>query len=233
MSSCEPHQPSKSAVRRAGSKIRRWSAGEATREEYEASIAVVEQYRALHTLPLVKVNNGLRRFCASLQIEGQVTQRLKKEATIVSKLTRESGLDLSRMQDIGGCRVVVKDHETLRRLESRICSSWSTRLVRTSDYIAEPRASGYRAVHLVVRWDERAIEIQLRTETMHAWAQTVEMISESKRTNFKQDGDHLVQDFMALMSKFDAYLEQLGPPLTQAELDKLHTMGEQVTAFLS
>lgn len=142
--------PSKSAVRRAGSTIRAFQRGEADLPEMFEALTTLEQHRARHGVPLVKVNNGLRRFCRSLDIEGEVTQRLKKVPTIFSKLTREPGLDLSRMQDIGGCRVVVQDVQELRRLEARIRDIWSHRVKRTSDYVAHPRTSGYRALHVVV-----------------------------------------------------------------------------------
>ena len=46
--------------------------------------------------------------------------------------------------------------------------------MNVSDYISSPRASGYRAVHLVVTYDGRCVEIQLRTRLMHEWAVAVE-----------------------------------------------------------
>jgi hypothetical protein len=40
--------------------------------------------------------------------------------------------------------------------------------------VSNPRSTGYRAVHAIVQYDGRRIEIQLRTRTMHEWAFTVE-----------------------------------------------------------
>lgn len=40
--------------------------------------------------------------------------------------------------------------------------------------LAEPAASGYRALHVVVERDGRLIEIQLRTPGEHEWAEAVE-----------------------------------------------------------
>ena len=224
--------PSKSAVRRAGSTIRAFQRGEADLPEMFDALSVLEAHRARHGTPLVKVNNGLRRFCRSLGVQGEVTQRLKKVPTIFGKLTREPGLDLSRMQDIGGCRVVVSNVDDLRRLERRICGSWAGRLRRTSDYVTTPRESGYRAVHLVVEWDGCLIEIQLRTPAMHAWAQLVERISGLTNVNHKQDGTHPVQRYLALLSKVDAFREGLGEPPTQDDLDSLISLGEEAMQSL-
>lgn len=65
-------------------------------------------------------NNGLRHRARSLGIDAEVTQRLKRSQTILDKLRREPTLDLSRMQDVGGCRAVVETKDDLRRLEARI-----------------------------------------------------------------------------------------------------------------
>lgn len=198
----------------------------------ESALTVIEEHRARHALPLVKVNNGLRRFCRSLEIDGEVTQRLKKVPTITDKLIRESGLDLSRMQDIGGCRVVVSDVQQLRLLEARIRKTWRDRIKRSSDYVSEPRESGYRAVHVVVEWDSCLVEIQLRTPPMHAWAQLVERLSGMTRTNHKQDGTSILQRYLAVVSRIDAFAEGLAPEPSQEDLDSLVYLGEEAMRVL-
>lgn len=143
------------------------------------------------------MNNGLRKFCRRLELEFEVTQRLKKTATIEAKLTDyESKLDLSRMQDIGGCRVVLPDIASVRILEHQIQDTWAHRICRTYDYIETPRSSGYRSLHLIVEWDERMIEVQTRTTSMHTWAETVEAFNSALGENFKHDGDHVVQRYL-------------------------------------
>ena len=44
------------------------------------------------------------------------------------------------------------------------------------------------------------IEIQLRTQRMHLWAELVESLSGLLGTNYKQDGDSLVQDYARQLS---------------------------------
>lgn len=62
--------------------------------------------------------------------------------------------------------------------------------------------------------DERRIEVQLRTRVMHEWAITVERLGGNLGQNFKQDGDSVVQRFMAAVSEAMA-IEERGqePPL--------------------
>ncbi len=154
----------------------------------------MESWRRAHALPLVTANNGLRSRARTIEVAAEVTQRLKRSQTILDKLKREPTLDLSRMQDIGGCRAVVETKSELRRLEQRIVSSL-TPLTHT-DYVANPRESGYRGVHVVVAYHGRSIEIQLRTQSMHAWALATERYSQLTGENLKRDGMHPVQEFL-------------------------------------
>ncbi|RRC95722.1 hypothetical protein [Schaalia canis] len=62
----------------------------------------------------------------------------------------------------------------------------------------EPRASGYRAIHLIVKQDGFLIEVQLRTQTTHQWASDAEAFSALFGENYKQDGDSVIQEFLRL-----------------------------------
>ena len=201
MSNDELHV-SKSAVRRAGSTLRRFAREEATDAEADEALGVIDAYRRSFSDPLnaVAALGGILRESG---IQGEVSQRLKRMLTIAQKIVvRESGLDLSRMQDIGGCRVVLDSDDVadLRRLEGLVRDHWGDGCKRSSNYVDRPRESGYRAIHIVVVQDGRMIEIQLRTQRMHLWAELVESLSGVLGTNYKQDGDSLVQDFARQLS---------------------------------
>lgn len=188
--------PSKGQVKRAGSTLRKSMRGELVQpEKWVNALQTLEEWRRAHATPLVTANNGLRSRARTAEVPAEVTQRLKRMQTILDKLQREPNLDLSRMQDIGGCRAVVADLDDLRRLESRVTDR--LKVLRYSDYVVQPRLSGYRGVHVVVEYGERAIEIQLRTGWMHEWALSSEYYSGLLGENLKQDGNHPVQRFLA------------------------------------
>ena len=114
---------------------------------------------------------------------------------------------------------------------------WGDGCKRSSNYVDRPRESGYRAIHIVVVQDGRMIEIQLRTQRMHLWAELVESLSGVLGTNYKQDGDSLVQDYARQLSlvmqavergeiigeddqlKFDDLTKKLQTMLAQIEED--------------
>lgn len=113
--------PSKSQVKKAGSTLRKYLRGDLEDPDaFSDAQEVMEAWRRAHYVPLLSANNGLRSRARTAGVAAEVTQRLKRRQTILEKLQREPTLDLSRMQDIGGCRAVVTDMEDLRRLEARL-----------------------------------------------------------------------------------------------------------------
>lgn|GEM_PF-818915 len=225
MNTGTPQPPSKSALRKAGSIMRKYLRNEATLEEFQGAIRTMQAHRSRFNRPMVDLNTELRSLASDLSIEASVTQRLKREATILEKLCiREPGLDFSRMQDIGGLRVVVDSLANLIRYDSALCDRWSDRIVDRRDYISCPRDSGYRAIHVVVSESGLHLEVQLRSRRMHAWAQMVEGFSGQLGENFKQDsGDHVIQRFARVLSELYAHEDEgtTPPAHLSAEFESL------------
>ena len=81
---------------------------------------------------------------------------------------------------------------------------------------------------MIVGYDGRQIEVQLRTRVMHDWAITVERLSSRVGENLKGDGDHAVQAFLAAASEVMA-LEEHGRIVdssTIAEMNRLRAIAE-------
>ena len=91
-------------------------------------------------------------------------------------------MNLARMQDIGGLRAVVESVSVAERVRTDyLKSQFAHELVADTDYIAKPKASGYRGFHLVYKYSGRdtdaydglQVELQIRTKVQHAWATAV------------------------------------------------------------
>jgi len=95
-------------------------------------------------------------------------------------------MSLSRMHDLGGCRAVLRDQAAVDQVLARLREQrrWEL-LPRTWDYVSQPKPDGYRAKHVVARNDGVLIEIQLRTELQHTWAELVERLDRSLGTRLK------------------------------------------------
>jgi putative GTP pyrophosphokinase len=172
---------SNTAVNRAGQLLRNWVENAPSpdpfsewTDEHNDAIDLVSQYRASVQRPLASVTVSVRQFVQRESSAVVVAQRLKRLPQIIWKLARFPGMQLARMQDVGGCRAILPGGRpevagVLRRMQR---NSWDIRAIR--DYVAEPKSTGYRAVHVVVMRSGRLIEIQLRSPGQHAWAESVE-----------------------------------------------------------
>jgi GTP pyrophosphokinase len=137
------------------------------------SVMDVVAYRQTFQSPLKKVTVGTRQFVRRDSNSVIVAQRLKRLPQIISKLARFPGMRLSQMEDVGGCRAILEGGASeVAAVLRRIRRNWE--IAAVNDYVAVPKPTGYRAVHVVVLRDERPIEIQLRTPGQHDWAEAVE-----------------------------------------------------------
>jgi len=211
-------QPTKEEVNRAGRLIAELLAAfkaddSETLERLEgdelprldSAVAVIEWWRGLHAKPLTSLSANLRHY---LKEQGPVvvTQRLKRAPTMIDKLLREPTMNLTQMADIGGCRALLADQDKVYAVAARLRRNWD--VTRTRDYAAEPKDSGYRAVHLIVRRKGRLIEVQLRTPLQDAWANQVEEDSRRVGRNFKGgEGQQEVHDYYAVVSELLALRE--------------------------
>lgn len=157
----------------------------ATHEEIDQALDAVGNWRAIHAFPLNTFQMRLRLSATRVYKNAIVAQRLKRLSSIEFKLGRFPSMRLSRMQDIGGCRAVVRTPAEVRRLAQDYKSTRiKHRLVGEKDYIAAPKDSGYRGIHLIYRYhSDRTgtyngllIELQIRSLLQHAWATAVETV---------------------------------------------------------
>jgi len=109
--------------------------------------------------------------------------RLKSPDSIIGKLQRR-GIPVSleaiqqNLFDIAGVRVICNYIDDIYRIADLLVQQDDITLLRTKDYIANPKENGYRSLHLVVEVpiflsEERKlmpVEVQIRTIAMDFWA---------------------------------------------------------------
>ena len=174
---------SKERIKRAGITLFDDNASD---DEYEEALQVLNNWRSSHSYPVNTFQAGLRTKLNAMGINGIVAQRLKRIPSILAKLERFKNMSLSRMQDIGGLRAVVSTAKQVYELRDSYVekSKFEHVLVSESDYIKAPKESGYRGIHLIYRYNNRKgaakayeglqVELQIRNELQHAWATAVE-----------------------------------------------------------
>ncbi len=124
----------------------------------------------------------------------------KSTTSIADKLKRES-IRLTQIQDIAGCRIIVSDiAEQISVIQSITDLFQQATII---DRRANP-SHGYRAIHVVVKCEDKAIEIQVRTSLQHIWAETSEKFSDMIDASIKYGGGDselqgLLQEFSELI----------------------------------
>ena len=210
---------SKSRVNRAGDNVRN---GQATFED----LRVIDQWRAAHRGVLNTFQAILRTRTRGTAIV--VGQRHKRKATIFGKLNRLPDMQLARMDDVAGCRLIFQSVEDLYAFRDTFHRARFKHKRRNAldkyDYIKNPKCTGYRGVHDVYNYDVNSatgralrglmVEIQYRTNVQHAWATAVEVIGFITESQPKfQEGDQRYQHVMALASEVlaRAFENRMGP----------------------
>lgn len=108
----------------------------------------------------------------------------KSTVAIVEKLRRET-IRLTQMQDVAGCRVLVRGlFEQDNLVENALIMLGD---VDIDDKRRVP-TNGYRAVHLIVKKNGRCVEIQVRTAAQHAWATLSEKMADAFGQEIKYGG---------------------------------------------
>lgn len=200
---------SKSRVNRAGQRVRE---GTANAEDLQ----VIDEWRAAHraVLNTFKVNLIQRGRGKGIIF----AQRHKRKRTIFNKLSRFPRMNLSRMDDVAGCRLIFRSIEELYSFREHFHKARFKHKRRNADdkdkydYIKNSKASGYRGVHDVYEYDVNSVlgrplkglyvEIQYRTLVQHAWATTVEVIGfiTESQPKFRQ-GDTRYEAVMKMASE--------------------------------
>jgi ppGpp synthetase/RelA/SpoT-type nucleotidyltranferase len=96
-------------VNNAGARLASWSQEkiELSSEEVSEGIRVVDAWRQLHAEPLAWVTEKLMARLGSIAVHAVIAQRLKRMPQMIKKLARYENMNLARMQNVGGCRVVL------------------------------------------------------------------------------------------------------------------------------
>lgn len=221
----EAPQYSKSQIVKAGKNI-------STSCPDVESFKILNNWRSSHAYPLQVITSNLRRNNRN----AIVVQRLKRLDSIAGKLKKFPDMSLYRMQDLGGCRVILPDiNSVYKSIEQYKSSRIRHILKRENDYIMNPKVSGYRSYHLVYQFhsDKKSeynnhmlIEIQFRTDLQHIWATAVETMGIYTKTALKSSiGDADTLRFFSLVSSIFAYRE--GTPLVPSCPENIgDTIGE-------
>lgn len=113
----------------------------------------------------------LKSELASAGIRAEVSGRPKHIYSIWNKMQGKS-LDFSELYDVRAFRVIVDDVKSCYTVLGIVHNIWAPIPKEFDDYISRPKQNGYQSLHtVVVAEDGRALEVQIRTQDMHRFAE--------------------------------------------------------------
>lgn len=150
-----------------------------------------------------------------------IKSRIKSLESIALKLDRY-GLPMTlenmtlTLSDVAGVRVICPYVADIYDVRDMFLAQADIRLIEEKDYIVNPKASGYRSLHLVVETDVYLsecvcpvrVEVQLRTIAMDFWSslehkmryKTEKDVPQSIRDELRQCADRIAENDLEMQS---------------------------------
>ena len=151
-----------------------------------------------------------------------IKTRMKSPQSILDKLKRRgisprvSEIE-ANINDVAGVRVICSFTEDVYTLAEALLKQDDITLIARKDYIAHPKANGYRSLHLIVSVpiflasEKRVmkVEIQLRTIAMDCWATLEHQLRYKKDFEFTEEMANELLECARLSTELDARMDAL------------------------
>lgn len=140
-------------------------------EAYESIARRLEQLKSGGGDRIAKIGAGLKTLLARHGIQAEISGREKHPYSIWRKM-QERHISFEQLSDIMAFRAIVPTVEDCYAALGQIHRRWPAVPGRFKDYISTPKRNGYLSLHTTLMHAEnQRVEIQIRTEEMHAEAE--------------------------------------------------------------
>ena len=151
-----------------------------------------------------------------------ITPRLKSSASIIEKMERQ-GIPMSienienDIDDVAGIRVICSYIDDIYALSKALLSQRDIEVVSTKDYIINPKANGYRSLHMIIKVPihfengikDVKVEVQIRTIAMDFWATLEHELIYKNHLEDEDDIRNELNECAAIMSGADRKMQDL------------------------
>ena len=151
-----------------------------------------------------------------------IKSRLKTLPSLREKLERKDipfDIDImeERLDDIAGVRIICSFPEDVYTMAEAFLSQEDIELIQKKDYIQNPKANGYRSLHLIVAIPVHLadgkrmtkVEIQLRTIAMDFWASLEHQLRYKQNNQFTEEMAAELFECAQLSAALDLRMDKL------------------------
>ena len=151
-----------------------------------------------------------------------ITSRVKSLESIAAKMEHK-GLELnldnmiSNINDTAGIRVICPFLKDVYEVADMLLKQKDVELIKIKDYIKNPKKSGYRSLHLIVKTSvlfsdgirEIPVEIQIRTIAQNFFASTDHQIRYKRQSKITPEIHKKMLECAELMANADEQMQNL------------------------
>ena len=162
----------------------------------EADFEILEEFKKSYDELLIEYTSKISKDLNSLGSNFVIAGRLKRTSSIIRKLQRpqNKGMDLTRMSDIAGTRVIVENLTDQKKILELLKERYSVEKIY--DYIESDQ--NYKSIHLVLKEEPyKYIEVQIRTLAQQTWADESEEFGEQAKQGLYPE---VVKDYLTILS---------------------------------
>lgn len=151
-----------------------------------------------------------------------IKTRIKQPESISLKLKKKQlpqTLESVRqnLNDVAGVRVICSFIDDIYKVADMFTAQDDVKLIKTKDYIKNPKMNGYRSLHLIVEVpvffsDHKElvkVEVQIRTIAMDFWASLEHQVKYKKNV---KDAEHIVYELRAcadVINRTDFHMQSI------------------------
>lgn len=116
------------------------------------------------------VENIISSIAFKNNINIKISSRIKSIYSISEKI-RKKNLLIDQLNDLVGIRIITENEVCCYRILNQIIIKFDIIHDALKDYIACPKDNGYRSIHASILYNNKPIEIQIRSKDMHLAAE--------------------------------------------------------------
>jgi ppGpp synthetase/RelA/SpoT-type nucleotidyltranferase len=208
--------------------------------ESPEDLRTLADVRIYYRQVLERAYDEVARLCAEIHHAEPMAPRVKTLKTTMEKLHRQPELrSLAQIRDLAGLRVVVHgtradQDEIAARIGIALCDDG--RPPKRIDRRADPR-SGYRAVHMEIRREGVLIEVQVRTDLQHRWAElferTADRLGRGLRYGEQVPLSPQSEALLTALAEMSEGIDLVERSSTTTDLDLAHSAGRLQAGILN
>ncbi|WP_201596998.1 RelA/SpoT family protein [Psychrobacter fulvigenes] len=152
-------------------------------DRYKEIAKLLSEKRSEREEYIQRMQDKLNQSLADAGICADVSGRVKHIYSIYRKM-KLKGLSFHQLYDIRALRVLVENPSDCYHVLGLVHGLWRYIPEQFDDYITNPNPNGYRSLHTAVIAENKSLEVQIRTHSMHFEAE----LGMCAHVNYKEGG---------------------------------------------